>query len=406
MTWSLNATILGEVGLILVLARLAGWLFGKIHQPPVIGEVIAGVLLGPTLLHSWSGRLFPPSSLPVLGGLAELGVVLFMFAVGLELHSGEVQSRGPVILGVAVAGTLVPFAGGFGLGLALSRGPHGPDLLPFALFMGAAMSITAFPVLARILVERGLYDSPLGQLAMACAAGDDVLTWITLALVIAIATSSGLGSFTLTLALAVAFTAVAFLVVRPLLRRYESRIDATNAGVISLFVAFALLCGWFSSGIGIHSIFGAFVAGAVVPRPTARVLRDRIGILSTVLLPVFFVATGLKVDLSNLGLGGAAEFAAILAVACVGKILGAGLGSRLGGLAPRESLGMGVLMNTRGLTELIVLTIGLQERLLSPERFSLLVLMAIVTTVATAPLIALVRPDPLLRDARAGPGQR
>jgi Kef-type K+ transport system membrane component KefB len=396
MTWSLNAIVLGEIGLILVVARLAGWAFAKIHQPPVIGEVIAGILLGPTLLHGLSARLFPASSLPVLGALAELGVVLFMFVIGLELQSGSVRRRGPIIAGVAIVGTALPFVGGFGLGLVLTRPVPGPKLLPFALFMGAAMSITAFPVLARILVERGLYDTALGQLVMACAAGDDVLTWVTLALVVAIVASSGTGSFIVTVLASLAFAAALILVVRTLLARYQSRIDATNHGVISLFVAFALLCGWFTSGIGIHSIFGAFLAGAIIPRNTARVLRDRIGALSMILLPVFFVTTGLKVDLSNLGMGAGAEFAAILAVACVGKIVGAGGASLVGGLAARESLAVGVLMNTRGLTELIVLTIGLQENLLSPERFSLLVLMAIVTTVATAPLIALIRPDPSL----------
>jgi len=257
------------------------------------------------------------------------------------------------------------------------------------------MSITAFPVLARILQERGLYDTPLGTLAMASAAGDDLLTWATLAVVVAVATSATAWQLPWIGVLSVAFGAVLILVVRPALARWAGREAA--AGDLALVVAAILACGWATSAIGVHEIFGAFLLGAVFPRgPWADALRPRLQAMAAVLLPVFFVTTGLNVDLGRVGRQGLWQLALILLVACAGKLLGAVGGARTLGLAGREALALGVLMNTRGLTELVVLDIGLSLGVLDGPLFSLLVVMAVVTTVATVPLLGLVRPDPTL----------
>lgn len=382
------------VALIVVVARGAGILAGRLGQPPVIGEIVAGLGLGPSLLGGWSAHLFPADTRPLLRLLATLGLVLFMFLVGLEMNLGHLTDRRQrVSAAVAVAGTAVPFALGALLGLALHPTHRGTDLLPFVLFLGASMSITAFPVLARILQERGLYGTPLGTLAMASAAGDDVLTWATLAVVVAVATSGTGWELPWIGALSVAFGALLLLVVRPALARYADREAAP--GDLALVVAAILACGWATSAIGVHEIFGAFLLGAVFPRGTwADDLRPRLQAMAAVLLPVFFVTTGLNVDLGRVGLQGLWQLGLILVVACAGKLLGAVGGARSLGLAGREALALGVLMNTRGLTELVVLNVGLALGVLDGPLFSLLVVMAVVTTVATAPLLAIVRPDP------------
>lgn len=393
-------TLLG-VAVVLVAARAMGALFRRIGQPPVIGEVVAGILLGPSLLGGWSNGLFPVDARPMLRILAAVGLAVFMFLIGLELDLGHLGRgrRRRITAGVALMGTAVPF--GMGLALAGFLHPrHGVgDFVPFALFIGAAMSTTAFPVLARILRERGLHDTPLGVLTMASAAGADVLTWAMLAVIVAMVAATGAWTLPYILVLSAAFVAVLALAVRPALARFGDR--TLDRGELGMVVAGIAAAAFVTSAIGIHEIFGAFLLGAVFPRGRlAGLLRDRLEPVAAVLLPVFFVTTGLDVDLRGIGLDGLGQLVLILVVACAGKLIGAGAGARSQGLAVRESVALGVLMNTRGLTELVVLAIGRDLGVLGGPLFTLLVVMAVLTTVATAPLLALVRPDPWLGERR------
>lgn len=387
--------------MVIVLARAVGALFRRIGQPPVIGEVIAGILLGPSLLGDWSDGLFPLETRPLLRILASLGLAVFMFLVGLEMdltHLGGAQRR-RISGAVAVLGTAVPF----GLGIALAATLHPDqgtgDFLPFALFIGAAMSTTAFPVLARILQERQLYDTPLGVLTMASAAGDDVLTWAVLAVVVAIVAATGAWTLPYILVLSVGFVLAMILAVRPALTRFRDR--PMGSGELAMVVAGLLVSAFVTSTIGIHEIFGAFLLGAIFPRGAlAEAVRDRLRSVAAILLPVLFVTTGLNVDVGGIGLEGLWQLGLIMVVACAGKLIGAGAGARMQGLAARESLALGVLMNTRGLTELVVLNIGRDFGVLNGPLFTLLVIMAVLTTVATAPLLQVIKPDPWLGERR------
>jgi Kef-type K+ transport system membrane component KefB len=388
-------TLLG-VGVVLITATLAGKLFQRIGQPPVIGEVVAGICLGPSVLGGASAALFPLENRPLLKMLSTVGLVVFMFLIGLDLDLEELgHGRHRVAAGVAVAGTVIPFGLGVLLAIGLHPSHHLVGFWPFALFLGAAMSITAFPVLARILIERDLYSTPLGVVSMACAAGDDVLTWATLALVVAIVSASGAWQLPYIVATSLVFAVVMIRVVRPWLRRFADR-ELTATGLTMVVVGITL-CSYLTSALGVHEIFGAFLLGAVFPRGgLARQVADRLGAVAVILLPMFFVATGLNVDVAAVGMAAAWQFPLILLVACVGKFGGAMVGARAYGLPGRESLALGALMNTRGLTELVVLNIGLQLGVLDPGLFTLLVLMAVVTTMATGPLLGLIRPDPWL----------
>lgn len=390
------ALTLAGVAVVIVVARLAGALFKRIGQPPVIGEVLAGIALGPSVLGGWSNGLFPVESRPLLRILASLGLAVFMFLVGLEMDFSLLGGRRRRISGaVAVSGTFVPFVLGVVLAMALYPSHRSGDFLPFALFLGAAMSTTAVPVLARILQERKLYDTPLGVLTMASAAGDDVLTWASLAVVVAIVASAGAWTLPYILVLSILFGLLLIFVVRPALARYRDR--PLGQGELALIVAGLLACAFATSAIGIHEIFGAFLLGAVFPRGRlADQVRGRLESVTAILLPVFFVTTGLNVDIGGAGIEGLWQLALILVVACGGKLLGAGLGARSQGLPVRESVALGVLMNTRGLTELVVLNIGRDLGVLDGPLFTLLVVMAVLTTVATSPLLDVVKPDPWL----------
>jgi K+:H+ antiporter len=392
-------TLLG-VGVVLVVAALAGRLFARLGQPPVIGEVIAGICLGPSVLgHRFSAALFPLDARPLLKILSTVGLVIFMFLIGLELDLSALgKRRHRVAGGVALAGTVIPFAMGLALALVLWPGHKLVGLTPFAVFIGASMSITAFPVLARIIMERDLYSKPLGVVAMACAAGDDVLTWATLAFVVAVVTSSGAWDLPYIAALAVAFAVVMVRLVRPVLARIGDR-SLQPTGLL-LVVVGIFACSYATSAMGVHEIFGAFLFGAVFPRgKLAEQVSDRLGTLALVLLPMFFVSTGLNVDVAGVGASGLWEFPLILLVACSGKFLGGIIGARTQGLRMRESVALGALMNTRGLTELIVLNIGLEKGVIDVKLFTLLVLMAVVTTVATGPLLGIIKPDPYLGES-------
>lgn len=406
MNTDVYGLLLLDLAVILVAARAGAAVFARLRQPPVIGEVVVGILLGPTLLGELSATVFPLETRPLLKAFATIGVVVFMFVVGLEVDRGHLRSQARAAGAVSVGGMLVPFS----LGVLLApwlRSSHGDGDTAFVLFMGVAMSITAFPVLVRILVDRGIDQRPLGVLVIGAAAVDDLVAWLLLAAVASIATADGgVGvSVVATVALAVLFGLGMVAVVRP---RLQPLADAQLGPVLlAMVLAGVFLSSFVTSAIGVHEIFGAFVLGLVFPRGALQGrLHERLEVVGVVFLPVFFVATGLTVDLSGVGMTGALQFLAIVAVAFGGKLGGAFLGARTQGLAARESLAVGALMNTRGLAELIVLTVGRQLGVIDDTLFSLLVLMAVVTTVATGPLLDLIRADPGLaghRRSASGP---
>ncbi|WP_326953962.1 cation:proton antiporter domain-containing protein [Amycolatopsis sp. NBC_01286] len=388
--------VFADLVLILVLARLCGAAALRLGQPPVIGEIVAGLLLGPTLFHgAVAETLVPAAARPTLSALANVGVALFMFAVGFELDHAHLRRATGSAIGLSVVSTLLPLGLGAGLGVVLIAGQHPRSPLGFVLFLGAAMAVTAFPVLARILTDRRLQHTALGRLALATASMSDVLAWALLTVVAAIAQPAGAGPWRLLLV--VPFVA-ALVALRPVLRwalwrergERARRVPADRLTVVFVGV---LAAGWITEFLGLHLIFGAFLFGALLPRGESADARaelagyaDKIGKL---LLPVYFVVAGLQVDLAGVGTAGLLTSGLILLVAVAGKFGGGFLGGRLVGLDTRDALGMGALMNTRGLTELVVLSVGLQLGVLSGALYSMMVVMAIVTTAMTGPLLSL-----------------
>jgi K+:H+ antiporter len=383
-------------GLAVVFA--AAWIFGevfrRIGQPRVVGEIIAGLVLGPSVLGSLSAHLFPVAEQPTLGVLAQLGVSIFMFFIGLEMDFSKLRQAGHHrVAGIVTsAGIAVPFVIGIGLALILHPTHHLAKLSVFCLFIGISLSITAFPVLARIVKERDYQDGPLGSLAMLVAAGSDVLTWALLIVVLSVAAASSWLEVAYFLALAVVFVLVmAFPVRRALARVSERSITMETLLVVMAAIALAAT---FTAVIGFHEIFGAFMLGAVFPRGAlAAKVSALVEPIGRALLPIFFISTGLLVDVHTIGGQGVWQLALVVVAACVGKIGGVSTSARVAGLAPRDATGLGVLMNTRGLTELIVLTIGLQAHILDANLFTVFVLMSVITTMATGPLLSLVKPD-------------
>ncbi|MDT7546498.1 MAG: hypothetical protein QOE99_2608 [Actinomycetota bacterium] len=407
------ALVFLDIAVIVVVARLMGMLFRRLRQPAVVGEIIAGIALGPSLLGTLPGdlptHLFPLDVRPFLRVVAQLGLIIFMFIVGLELDVALIRGKERIAATISLASVVLPFAMGIGLAVYLHHN-HGVvagkkvDFLPFALFIGASMSVTAFPVLARILTERGMYRTEIGAITLACAAVDDILAWSMLAVVLAVVAATGALGLPLILGESLAFVAFMFLVVRPQLRRlvtaYE-RAGRLTPNILAVVLVGFLLCSYLTDRIGIHSIFGAFVFGVVMPRENSQKLfheilekLEQVSVL--LLLPVFFIATGLNVDVRGLGASGVGELLAVLAVACTGKFVGAAAAARGLGIRNRKAAAIGVLMNTRGLTELVILNIGLAVGVLDKQLFTILVLMAIFTTVITEPLLRLVYPDKLL----------
>ncbi|HWJ82008.1 MAG TPA: cation:proton antiporter [Nocardioides sp.] len=406
--------ILAQLALIIVVARSAGMVAGRVGIPPVVGEIFAGVLLGPSLLGpTVSEHLFPMDTRPFLTLLANIGLVLFMFVVGLELDVSLIKGRGRVAGSVSVCSIALPFGLGIGLATFLDDvRPDGTDFLPFALFLGAAMSITAFPVLARILTDRRMHRTETGGLALASAATDDILAWTILAVVVAIAGGGAahaapeVASMTTLdgpdwlVFLTVPFALLAIFVVRPaltvLVRMYRSAGELTPT-ILSIVLVGLLVFAAATEYLGVHYIFGAFLFGAVIPHEQAAALRHEIlvrleQISVLLLLPVFFLISGLKVDLRGLSAENLVQLVAILVVAIVGKYLGAYVGARSAGVPHWQANALGILMNTRGLTELVILNVGLELGLLSPELFTMMVVMALVTTVMTGPLLGFAYP--------------
>ncbi|KLL12194.1 cation:proton antiporter [Protofrankia coriariae] len=398
MTSSQVTTLLVDVAVIVLLARALGALASRFDQPPVIGEVFAGILVGPSLFHgAISDTLFPTDVRPFLTALANIGVAVFMFIVGLELDRALLRGRGRLAATVSIGSILLPFGFGTALALYLATTHNPTHRLGFVLFMGAAVSVTAFPVLARILTDRRMQHTRLGGLALTCAAVDDVLAWSLLAIVVTI---TGSGDDQWRMLLMLPYLALMLLVVRPLLRRVGEaylRAGALTPGTIGVVLAGLLLSASVTEWIGLHFIFGAFLFGVLMPRDGTARLRDelleKVGQVSTVLLlPVFFVIAGLKVDLSAVGLGGLGELCLILLAAIGGKFVGAFAGARLNRLPVREAAALATLMNTRGLTELIILSVGLQLGVLDGALYSLMVVMAVVTTAMAGPLLRMIYP--------------
>jgi Kef-type K+ transport system membrane component KefB len=394
--------LLLQLIVIVLTARLAGMAIRRIGQPPVIGEIVAGIVLGPSVFGAlspqWFGFLFEKSSLGMLKLLAEIGVLLFLFVVGLELDVSRLRSRAHTAVVVSHASIIVPYFLGVALSFALySRlAPPNVSFAAFALFLGIAMSITAFPVLVRILNERGLSGTFLGNTAVTCAAVDDVTAWSLLAAVVAIAGARGFWAAVQTIVLAVAFIVLMLSAVGPWLRRAIGRraqIQAPGKSVIAAVLLLLLACALTTEVIGIHALFGAFLAGVVMPRRTEfrAYLSQRLEEFSSIfLLPLFFAFTGLR---TQIGLLNDAESwllcLLIIVVATAGKLGGSMLGARLTGMGWIESFELGALMNTRGLMELIALNVGYELGILSPKTFAMMVLMALATTFATGPLLAM-----------------
>jgi Kef-type K+ transport system membrane component KefB len=401
MTSQQAAVLMFDLALILTAAHLLGALARRLDQPPVIGEILSGILLGPSLFHgAISGTLFPMDVRPALTALAYIGVSVFMFVVGLELDHKLLRNNRSTAIGMSVGSIGLAFGLGTLLALYLWHDHKAPSHLGFILFVGAAMSITAFPVLARILTDRGMQRTELGGLAMAGAAVGDVLAWTLLAAILAY--TGSLQSWHILLALP--YVPVMLFVVGPLLGKLVAAKfgeGKLTVGLLVVLIVLLLVSGGLTEWFGLHFIFGAFFAGAILPRQGTHQLRatirDRVGMVSGVLLlPVYFAVAGLNVNLSSVGAKGLGELGLILLVATGGKFIGAYTGSRITGMSPRRSTTLGILMNTRGLTELIILSVGLQLHLLDSSLYSLMVVMALVTTAMTGPLLRLSYPRQLL----------
>jgi len=395
--------LLLQLAVIVAVARVLGLVARRLGQPSVIAEIAAGVMLGPSLLGwvapSAATFLFPVTSLPVLQLLSQIGVVLFMFVVGLELEPAHLRGKAKTAIAVSHFSIVVPFLLGVALALGLYAryAPAGVPFTAFGLFCGIALSITAFPVLARILSDRHLTNTPLGATALTCAAVGDVTAWSILALVVAITASGGTVQTLVGIVVSSAmFVGLMLRVGRPLLIRL---LGAGNTGDtlgkerLALVLLVLLLSALFTELIGIHALFGAFVAGVVMPdHGTFRVdLRNRLESVSSVfLLPIFFVVTGLRTHVGLLNDAGSwAVCLLIIVVATAGKVGGTVSAARWTGLAWRDALALGALMNTRGLMELVALNVGYELGILTPEIFTMMVLMALVTTAMTGPLVSL-----------------
>ena len=383
---------------VVAVGRLLNPLFKWIGQPPVIGEVIGGILLGPSLLGLVAPSVYlyvlPPDVAPYLGMVAQLGVILYMFLVGLELNPAQMRGRVHSTVAISHASIVVPFVLGAGLALYMYPRFSTSDVpfTNFALFLGLAMSITAFPVLARILSDCGLTVTELGTIALTCAAIDDVTAWCLLAFVVGVVQATANGTLFVA-GLTLAFIAVMFIVIRPLAvwlaQRSEER--TPSQGTIALAILGLLLSSLSTEWIGIHAIFGAFLFGAVFPHDShlAHSLRKGIENLATILLlPAFFAFTGMRTSVGLLS--GMYEWlicGLIIAVATAGKFGGSVVAARFTGLGWRQSAALGILMNTRGLMELIVLNVGLELGVISQKVFTMMVLMALVTTIASTPIL-------------------
>lgn len=397
------ALLLLQMITIIVVARIFGWFCKKIGQPTVIGEIAAGILLGPSFagmyMADFSLFLFPAKSLGNLQFLSQIGLILFMFIIGMELDLKVLKTKAQEAIVISHASIILPFALGVGLALYIYQqyAPEGISFLSFSLFIGIALSITAFPVLARIVQERGLSKTKLGTMVITCAATDDITAWCILAVVVAIVKAGSFVSALYTIALAGGYVLVMLGVVKPFLKRlgdYYSYKEGLTKPVVTVFFLVLLLSSYTTEIIGIHALFGAFMAGVVMPANQSfrNLFIEKVEDVSMVLLlPLFFVFTGLRTQIGLLNDSNAwLVTGIIIAAAVTGKFIGSAVAARFVRQSWRESLMIGSLMNTRGLMELVVLNIGYDIGVLSPEIFAMMVIMALATTCMTGPALDLI----------------
>ncbi|PSL03354.1 cation:proton antiporter [Cecembia rubra] len=395
--------LLAQIVTIIVVARFFGWICKKIGQPTVIGEIIAGIVLGPSLIGmhfpEFSSTLFPTESLGNLQFLSQIGLILFMFVIGMELDLKVLKNKAHDAVVISHASIIIPFALGMGFAYFIyqSFAPIGVQFISFALFLGIAMSITAFPVLARIVQERGLHKTRLGTVVITCAAADDITAWCLLAAVIAIVKAGSFLSALYIIALAALYVYLMIKVVRPFLSRignlYQTK-ESLSKPIVAIFFLTLIISAYATEVIGIHALFGAFMAGAIMPDNIKfrTIFIEKVEDVALVLLlPLFFVFTGLRTEIGLLndpylwkvtGL--------IILIAIVGKFIGSAIAAKFVGQNWKDSLTIGALMNTRGLMELVVLNIGYDLGVLSPEIFAMMVIMALVTTFMTGPALDLI----------------
>jgi Kef-type K+ transport system membrane component KefB len=392
--------LLLQVIIILVLSRIFGILFRKLGQQTVVGEIVAGIFLGPSVLGwlfpGFSSLIFPHDSFVSLQFISQIGLAFFMFVIGMDLDLSKIKNKTNDAVLISHISIILPFFLGTVLSFYIYNdlAPLNVSFSSFALFMGIAMSITAFPVLARIIRERGLTRTPLGVLIITCAAADDVTAWCLLAVVIAVVKAGSLTSALFTIGLTVSYIILMIYVIKPRLQKISERrinsetIDSTIIGVAFFILLFSA---YFTEIIGIHALFGSFIAGVIMPNKGKfrEILKDKVEDMSTILLlPIFFAFTGLR---TQIGLLNDSKLwiicLAVIFLAIAGKLAGSAITAKIVGRTWKESLSIGVMMNTRGLMELVVLNIGYDLGILSPTIFAIMVLMALTTTLMTGPLL-------------------
>ncbi|MCW3105436.1 MAG: Na+/H+-exchanging protein [Bacteroidetes bacterium] len=397
------AILLLQIITIIITARTFGFLFNKIGQPTVIGEVVAGIFLGPSSLGFWfpeyTAFLFPKTSLSNLQFLSQVGLILFMFVIGMELDLKVLKTKAKDAIVISHASIIVPYALGMGLAYFLytEYAPANINFLSFSLFMGIAVSITAFPVLARIMQERGMTKTKLGAIAITCAAADDITAWCILAAVIAIVKAGSSLSALFTIALAIIYLLVMLKLIKPFLNKlgevYSSR-ETLSLNIVAIIFGVLLISSYVTEVIGIHALFGAFMAGVIMPPKFSfrRILIEKVEYVALgLLLPLFFAFSGLRTQVGLLNDSHSWLICGLVVlVAVVGKFGGSMFAARFVGQSWKDSIAIGALMNTRGLMELIVLNIGYDLGVLTPQVFAMMVLMALITTFMTGPALDLI----------------
>ena len=397
------ALLLAQIVTIIFVARIFGWICVKLKQPAVIGEMIAGIVMGPSLIGMYfpefSQTLFPAQSLGNLQFLSQIGLILFMYIVGMEIDMKILRNKAHDAVVISHASIIIPFAMGMGLAYFIYEefAPANVQFTSFGLFAGIAMSITAFPVLARIVQERGIHKTRLGTIVFTCAAADDITAWCILAAVIAIVKAGSLGSALYTILLALAYVLLMIKIVRPFLKRigdlYVTK-DKLSKPIVAIFFLTLVISSYLTEVIGIHALFGAVIAGAIMPENVRfrNLFIEKVEDVALVLLlPLFFVFTGLRTQIGLLDEPYLWKIAGLIfAVAVIGKFVSSALAAKFVGQSWKDSLSIGALMNTRGLTELVALNIGYDLGVLSPELFSMFVIMALATTFMTGPTLDLI----------------
>jgi Kef-type K+ transport system membrane component KefB len=397
------AILLLQIVTIILVAKLFGWICTKIGQPTVIGEILAGIVLGPSVIGHYFPHffttLFPAASLGNLQFLSQIGLILFMFMVGMELDLKVVKKNAGDAFVISQTSIIIPFSLGLGLAYMIyqSFAPMGVKFASFGLFIGIAMSITAFPVLARVVQERGLHKTHLGSVVITCAAVDDITAWCLLAAVIAIVKAGSFISSLYTIALVIVYVLVMIKMVHPFLKRvgelHTSR-ENLSKPIVAIFFLVLLLSAYTTELIGIHALFGAFMAGTIMPNNEKfrNIFIEKIEDVALVLLlPLYFVFTGLRTQIGLLDDPYLWQITGwIILVAVTGKFIGSAAAAKVVGQNWHDSLSIGALMNTRGLMELVVLNIGYDLGILTPQIFAMMVIMALITTFMTGPALNII----------------